>query len=54
MCIRDSTRGNDIAMLKECKKQGAMVVLGSDAHVDVSLADYRYVEEVLELSLIHI
>ena len=25
-----------------------MVVLGSDAHVDVSLADYRYVEEVLE------
>ena len=46
--FRKDTRGNDIAMLKECKKQGAMVVLGSDAHVDVSLADYRYVEEVLE------
>ena len=46
--FRKDTRGNDIAMLKECKKQGAMVVLGSDAHVDVSLADYRYVEDVLE------
>ena len=25
-----------------------MVVLGTDAHVDVSIGDYRYVMEVLE------
>ena len=35
-------------MLKECKKQGAMIVLGRDSHVDVDIAEYPYAEEVLK------
>lgn len=46
--FRKNTRENSIAMLKECRKQGAMVVLGTDSHVDVTLGDYTYVEEVLK------
>ena len=46
--FRKDTKDNSVAMLKECKEQGAMVVLGTDSHVDVTLADYTYVEEVLK------
>lgn len=35
-------------MLWECRKQEAMVVLGTDSHVDVEIADYRYAKQVLE------
>lgn len=46
--FRRDTKSNSIAMLQECKRQQAMVVLGTDSHVDVTLADYTYVEEVLK------
>lgn len=46
--FRKDTKDNSVAMLKECEEQGAMVVLGTDSHVDVTLADYTYVEEVLK------
>ena len=35
-------------MLRECRKQETMVVLGTDSHVDVEIADYRYAARALE------
>lgn len=35
-------------MLEECKKQGAMVVLGTDSHVDVDIAEYPYAFQILK------
>lgn len=45
--FRKNTRQNCLEMLRICKKQGVMVVLGSDSHVDTDIARYPYVEEVL-------
>ena len=45
--FRENTRENCLRLIKECKKQGAMIVLGSDSHVDVDIAEYPYAEEVL-------
>lgn len=46
--FRQNTRENAIRMLECCKKYGTMVVLGTDSHIDVSIADYQYANEVLE------
>lgn len=46
--FRKNTRENAIEMLKFCKKYETMAVLGTDAHVDASVADYAYVFEVLK------
>ena len=46
--FRQNTRENAVKMLEYCKKYGTKVVLGTDSHVDVTIADYRYVREVLE------
>ena len=46
--FRENTRENCLRMIKECKKQEAMIVLGSDSHVDVDIAEYPYAEEVLK------
>lgn len=46
--FRQDTKGNTKEMLEHCKKYGAMVVLGTDAHVDVSIAEYQYAKEVLK------
>nr|WP_296092677.1 phosphatase [uncultured Dorea sp.] len=46
--FRENTRENCLRMIKECKKQAAMIVLGSDSHVDVDIAEYPYAEEVLK------
>ncbi len=46
--FRQNTKENAEKMLKSCKKYGAKVVLGTDSHVDVTIADYGYVYEVLE------
>lgn len=46
--FRENTKENCLRMIKECKKQGAMIVLGSDSHVDVDIAEYPYAEEVLK------
>lgn len=45
--FRKNTKQNCLEMLRICKKYGAMVVLGSDSHVDTDIARYPYVEEVL-------
>lgn len=39
---------NDLCMLKHCKKEGAMIVLGSDAHVDVDIANTKYSSKLLQ------
>lgn len=46
--FRINSKENAIKMLECCKKYNTMVVLGTDSHVDVSIADYTYVNEVLE------
>ena len=46
--FRENTKENCLRMLKKRKKQGAMIVLGSDSHVDVDIAEYPYAEEVLK------
>lgn len=43
---RENTAKNCLKMLDACKKEGTMVVFGSDAHVDVDIAGYRYAEEI--------
>lgn len=45
--FRQNTKANAKEMLEYCKKYETMVVLGTDAHVDVSIAEYHYAEEVL-------
>ncbi len=45
---RVNTSENCLKMLNACKKEGALVVFGSDAHVDVDIAGYCYVEEICE------
>lgn len=45
---RKNTYENDLCMLKECKKAGTMIVLGSDAHVDIDIANTRYSSKVLQ------
>ncbi len=47
--FRKNTKGNAIEMLKYCKEYKVPVVLGTDAHVDVAIADYSFVEEILAL-----
>lgn len=46
--FRENTWENCQEMLRECKEQGAMIVLGSDAHVDVDVAGYEYCYKALE------
>lgn len=46
--FRQNTRENTLKMLKYCKEQGAMIVLGTDAHIDVAIADDAYAQEVLK------
>ena len=45
--FRENTKENCLEMVKECKAQGVMIVLGSDSHVDTDIAEYPYVEEIL-------
>lgn len=46
--FRQNTKENATKMLECCKKYGTMVVLGTDSHVDETIADYTYVNQVLE------
>lgn len=46
--FRQNTRENTISMLECCKKYGTMIVLGTDSHVDVTIAEYNYAYDVLK------
>ena len=48
--FRVDTRKNDLKMLEYCKKYEVLVTMGSDAHMDVDLADYSYALPVIEES----
>lgn len=48
--FRVDTRENDLKMLEYCKKYEVPVTMGSDAHVDVELAEYPYALQVIEES----
>lgn len=45
--FRQNTKENCIKMLEACKRNGTMIVLGTDSHVDTDIAVYDYVDEVL-------
>lgn len=48
--FRQNTRGNDLEMLRLCKKYQVPVSLGSDAHFDLDIAGFDYAVEVLKES----
>ncbi|MGN1266591.1 MAG: phosphatase [Dorea sp.] len=48
--FRKNTKENTLEMLKYCKKYETMIVVGTDAHVDEAIAEYPYVEEVLQMA----
>ena len=39
---------NNLEILRLCRKEGVPVILGSDAHISFSIADYRYLWPLLE------
>ena len=46
--FRENTKENCLEMVKECKAQGVMIVLGSDSHVDADIAEYPYAGRNIE------
>lgn len=46
--FRQNTWENDEKILKACKQYQVPVILGSDAHVEEDIAEYRYAERILE------
>ncbi len=46
--FREDTEKNALKMLECCKKYEVPVVVGTDSHVDVSIAEYPYVDKLLE------
>lgn len=47
MTFRENAEENVLKMLSFCKKYGAGIVLGTDAHVDTAIADYGYAERLI-------
>ena len=43
-----SARANNVEILRLCRRHGVPVILGSDAHISFSIADYRYLWELLD------
>lgn len=43
-------RANYLEILRLCRKQEIPIILGSDAHISFSIADYRYLWDLLEES----
>lgn len=43
-------RANNLEILRLCRRQGIPVILGSDAHISFSIADYRYLWDLLDES----
>ena len=43
-------RSNNLDILKLSRKHGVPVILGSDAHISFSIADYTYLWDLLEES----
>lgn len=48
--FRVNARENDLEILKYCKKYEVPITLGSDAHIDIDLAEYPYAMEVIKES----
>lgn len=46
--VRAGARKNTLVILDLCKKHGVPVTVGSDAHIDVQVADFSFVREVLD------
>lgn len=46
--FRQNTEGNDLEMLKFCKKYGQPVIIGSDAHVEEDVGNFERAVRVIE------
>ncbi len=46
--FREDTEKNALEMLKYCIQYEVPVVLGTDSHVDATIAEYPYVDKILE------
>lgn len=46
--FRQNAWETDVKILKACKKYQVPIILGSDAHVEEDIAEYRFAERVLE------
>lgn len=47
---KPEARGNNLAILRLCKKHEVPVILGSDAHISFDIARYDYLYELLQLA----
>lgn len=45
---RSGSRDNATEMLAACKKYGAEVIMGSDAHIDWDVGNHKFAQEVLQ------
>ncbi len=45
---RQGARENDIQMLNLCKKKDVCIAIGSDAHVEEDICNFKYANELLE------
>ncbi len=46
--FREGARENQLKYLEICKKHKVSISLGSDAHIDIDVGNFKYVEELLE------
>jgi len=48
--FRENARDNDIRILELCKQYNVPITLGSDAHIDTSIGDFRFADELIQLT----
>ncbi len=47
---KHAARGNNLEILRLCKKYDTPVILGSDAHISFDIANYEHIHELLQLT----
>lgn len=47
---RINTQENALEILRYCKKYGTMITLGSDAHIDIDIANTKYSSKIIEMA----
>ena len=47
---KEKAKSNNLEILHLCKQYEVPVILGSDAHISFSIADYGYIYELLQIA----
>ncbi len=47
---KEKARDNNLEILRLCKRYEEPIILGSDAHISFSIADYSYIYELLQIT----